>query len=216
MQVWHNYSFDRHVMERLGVGMAGFDGDTMHMARLWDSSRGSGRGGYSLEALSSEQRLADGGLPRACTAAQRCMRSVLMCKPVVTILRLQSPAFSVLRRLASSRRLCRALLPLPSWRPHEYNPCPTQPLPAGDRSLMDDGSGGEQDIRGKVSMKTLFGRRNLKKDGTEGKVGRALGHAACAVNRGMPPQQTASAVKRSMHDSAAVGVKHGLHGPSSS
>lgn len=91
-KVWHNYSFDRHVMERLGLRMAGFDGDTMHMARLWDSSRGSGRGGYSLEALSS------------------------------------------------------------------------------DRSLMDDGSGGEQDIRGKVSMKTLFGRRNLKKDGTEGKL----------------------------------------------
>ncbi|KAL4452308.1 hypothetical protein ABPG75_007970 [Micractinium tetrahymenae] len=91
-KVWHNYSFDRHVMERLGLRMAGFDGDTMHMARLWDSSRGSGRGGYSLEALSS------------------------------------------------------------------------------DKALMDDGSGAEQDIRGKVSMKTLFGRRNLKKDGTEGKL----------------------------------------------
>ncbi len=52
-QVWHNYSFDRHVMERTGVRMAGFAGDTMHMARLWDSSR-MGRGGYSLEALSSE------------------------------------------------------------------------------------------------------------------------------------------------------------------
>ena len=50
-KVWHNYSFDRHVMERLGIHMAGFDGDTMHMARLWDSSR-TGRGGYSLEALS--------------------------------------------------------------------------------------------------------------------------------------------------------------------
>lgn len=30
------------------------------------------------------------------------------------------------------------------------------------------GAGG--DIRGKVSMKKLFGRRNIKKDGTEGKV----------------------------------------------
>ena len=53
-QVWHNYSFDRHVMERLGLRMGGFSGDTMHMARLWDSSR-QGRGGYSLEALSSER-----------------------------------------------------------------------------------------------------------------------------------------------------------------
>lgn len=50
-QVWHNYSFDRHVMERLGLRMRGFGGDTMHMARLWDSSR-QGRGGYGLEALS--------------------------------------------------------------------------------------------------------------------------------------------------------------------
>jgi DNA polymerase-1 len=52
-KVWHNYSFDRHVMERMGIGMEGFDGDTMHMARLWDSSR-IGKGGYSLEALSCE------------------------------------------------------------------------------------------------------------------------------------------------------------------
>jgi hypothetical protein len=34
--------------------------------------------------------------------------------------------------------------------------------------------GSGQDIRGKVSMKKLFGRRNIKKDGTEGKVGRRL------------------------------------------
>lgn len=52
-KVWHNYSFDRHVMERLGINMSGFDGDTMHMARLWNSSR-TGKGGYSLEALSCE------------------------------------------------------------------------------------------------------------------------------------------------------------------
>ena len=32
------------------------------------------------------------------------------------------------------------------------------------------GNGGEQDARGKISMKELFGRRNIKKDGTEGKV----------------------------------------------
>ena len=43
-KVWHNYSFDRHVMERMGITCQGFFGDTMHMARLWDSSR-TGRGG---------------------------------------------------------------------------------------------------------------------------------------------------------------------------
>lgn len=42
-------------------------------------------------------------------------------------------------------------------------PAPTRP---GDKKLM--GSGG--DIRGKVSMKDLFGRPNIKKDGTKGKV----------------------------------------------
>lgn len=54
-KVWHNYSFDRHVLANVWVGRkpiqaGGFRADTMHMARLWDSSR---RGkGYSLEALS--------------------------------------------------------------------------------------------------------------------------------------------------------------------
>lgn len=38
------------------------------------------------------------------------------------------------------------------------------------------GAGG--DIRGKVSMKKLFGRRNIKKDGTEGKVRPAAGQQA--------------------------------------
>lgn len=51
-KVWHNYSFDRHVLERLGYSMAGFAADTMHMARLWDSSRVGAKGGYSLETLS--------------------------------------------------------------------------------------------------------------------------------------------------------------------
>jgi len=49
-KVWHNYSFDRHVLKRMGVWPGGFAGDTMHMARLWDSSR-KGKG-YSLEDLS--------------------------------------------------------------------------------------------------------------------------------------------------------------------
>ena len=35
------------------INCLGFGGDTMHMARLWDSSRTT-RGGYSLEALTSE------------------------------------------------------------------------------------------------------------------------------------------------------------------
>jgi DNA polymerase-1 len=52
-KVWHNYSFDRHVMYNHGINVKGFGGDTMHMARLYDSSR-EPPAGYSLESLSHE------------------------------------------------------------------------------------------------------------------------------------------------------------------
>ncbi len=54
--VWHNYGFDRHVMWNEGIDVRGFGGDTMHMARLQDTSRtkyGAGQG-YSLEALTAD------------------------------------------------------------------------------------------------------------------------------------------------------------------
>ena len=47
-KVWHNYSFDRAVLYNHDIDTKGFGGDTMHMARLWDSSRKR----YSLAALS--------------------------------------------------------------------------------------------------------------------------------------------------------------------
>jgi len=50
-KVWHNYGFDRHVLFNEGINAKGLGGDTMHMARLWDSGRDKGRGGYGLEAL---------------------------------------------------------------------------------------------------------------------------------------------------------------------
>ena len=54
-KVWHNYGFDRHVLWNEGADVRGFGGDTMHMARLQDTSRGrSGAGGYSLEALTDD------------------------------------------------------------------------------------------------------------------------------------------------------------------
>ena len=49
-KVFHHYSFDYHVLLNAGVRVRGFAGDTMHMARLWDTSRAS----YSLESLSGE------------------------------------------------------------------------------------------------------------------------------------------------------------------
>jgi DNA polymerase-1 len=56
-KVWHNYGFDRHVMYNEGIDCRGFAGDTMHMARLADSSRDKATGGgagYSLEALTHD------------------------------------------------------------------------------------------------------------------------------------------------------------------
>lgn len=57
-KVWHNYGFDRHVMNNMKIDCNGFVGDTMHMARLWDTSRdkaaGGGGEGYSLETLSGQ------------------------------------------------------------------------------------------------------------------------------------------------------------------
>uniref|UniRef100_A0A7S0H1P1 DNA-directed DNA polymerase family A palm domain-containing protein n=1 Tax=Amorphochlora amoebiformis TaxID=1561963 RepID=A0A7S0H1P1_9EUKA len=47
-KVWHNYSFDRHVLWNHGIDVQGFGGDTMHMARLWHSAI---KEGYSLESL---------------------------------------------------------------------------------------------------------------------------------------------------------------------
>ena len=38
-KIWHNYSFDRHVLGNLGINCQGFGGDTMHMARLWDTGK---------------------------------------------------------------------------------------------------------------------------------------------------------------------------------
>jgi len=55
-KVWHNYSFDRHILSNENIRCQGFYADTMHMARLWDSSRIT-KGGYSLESLSGDTKL---------------------------------------------------------------------------------------------------------------------------------------------------------------
>ncbi|CAG7876911.1 DNA polymerase I B, chloroplastic/mitochondrial isoform X2 [Brassica rapa] len=91
-KVWHNYSFDNHIIRNYGIKLSGFHGDTMRMARLWDSSRQTS-GGYSLEALTSDPRVLGGTDTKE-----------------------------------------------------------------------------EAELFGKTSMKTIFGKGKLKKDGTEGKV----------------------------------------------
>ncbi|KAK7300105.1 hypothetical protein RJT34_10939 [Clitoria ternatea] len=91
-KVWHNYSFDCHVIENYGFKVSGFHADTMHMARLWDSSRRLD-GGYSLEGLTGDRRVMS-------------------------------------------------------------------------RAQLND----EKDLIGKLSMKTIFSKKKVKKDGSEGKT----------------------------------------------
>jgi 3'-5' exonuclease len=52
-KIWHNYGFDRHVMWNEGIDCQGLHGDTMHMARLQNTSlvKQAGGNGYALEAL---------------------------------------------------------------------------------------------------------------------------------------------------------------------
>eukprot|EP01130_Rhizamoeba_saxonica_P017517 TRINITY_DN8511_c0_g1_i1.p1 TRINITY_DN8511_c0_g1~~TRINITY_DN8511_c0_g1_i1.p1 ORF type:complete len:1104 (+),score=277.35 TRINITY_DN8511_c0_g1_i1:11-3322(+) len=52
-KVWHNYSFDKHVLSNHNISLKGFGGDTIHMARLWDASRRIS-GGYALSSLSKD------------------------------------------------------------------------------------------------------------------------------------------------------------------
>ncbi|MBA0792202.1 hypothetical protein Gohar_016721 [Gossypium harknessii] len=92
-KVWHNYSFDSHVINNYGLEVSGFHADTMHMARLWDSSRRT-LGGYSLEALTGDRNV---------------MQRSTWCKE-------------------------------------------------------------EKELIGKTSMKTIFGKKKVKKDGSEGKM----------------------------------------------
>ena len=47
--VWHHYGVQRHLMSNTGVRPRSLGGDTLHMARLWDPTRGDE--GYALEDL---------------------------------------------------------------------------------------------------------------------------------------------------------------------
>lgn len=52
-KAFHNVSFDRHVLYNHGIDVLGLSADTMHMARMWTTSR-SKAGGYGLESLSAD------------------------------------------------------------------------------------------------------------------------------------------------------------------
>ncbi|CAL4893473.1 unnamed protein product [Urochloa decumbens] len=56
-KVWHNYSSDSHAIKKYGIKVAGFHADTMHLARLWDSSIKND--GELLEELTNDPRIMD-------------------------------------------------------------------------------------------------------------------------------------------------------------
>jgi DNA polymerase-1 len=50
LKVWHNYGFDRHIFHNHGIDVKGFGGDTLHMARMFDTSKLPNE--FSLQKLS--------------------------------------------------------------------------------------------------------------------------------------------------------------------
>mmetsp|Transcript_3581 Transcript_3581/g.12854 ORF Transcript_3581/g.12854 Transcript_3581/m.12854 type:complete len:1238 (+) Transcript_3581:138-3851(+) len=57
LKVWHNYGFDRHVLANHGIHLQGFGGDTLHMARLLDSSKLGSGSGYALDQLTRDEKI---------------------------------------------------------------------------------------------------------------------------------------------------------------
>ncbi|KAF8713035.1 hypothetical protein HU200_028826 [Digitaria exilis] len=79
-KVWHNYSFDSHIIENHGIKVAGFHADTMHLARLWDSSRTNG--GYSLERLTNDRSVMDAVPENLTNAGKTSMKTIFSRKKV--------------------------------------------------------------------------------------------------------------------------------------
>ena len=176
-KVWHNYSFDRHVLHNHGIDCRGFAADTMHMARLWDSSR-QGKG-YSLESLT-------GCVPCPphcsqhviCAPPQACHCDIQFSEPLPPgekahlslSLNCRLLCGTVVLSLPKSGELCdRAVCSstlfdgsvkcvVTEWGFRDV---------CSDKKLMADYAA---DLRSKTGMKSLFGRKNIKKDNTEGKV----------------------------------------------
>ncbi|GIM08897.1 hypothetical protein Vretimale_12841 [Volvox reticuliferus] len=69
-KVWHNYGFDRHVLENMGIRCRGFGGDTLHMARLADASR-SGKRTYGLDNLTADKDIMRHFVPNKAEKAPR-------------------------------------------------------------------------------------------------------------------------------------------------
>ena len=94
MQVWHNYSFDKHILQRHGLGispellakhgrspeqvtlrLSGFAADTMHMARLHDAVRKAPKS-YSLASLTSDKTIMSSLEPNVVARSKVSMKDI--------------------------------------------------------------------------------------------------------------------------------------------
>ena len=150
-KIWHNYSFDRHVLGNHGIDAKGFGGDTMHMARLLDSARGRVKGkGYSLESLSND----------------RAIMGPLWEKAQDNLHAESSSASSALDESSAGSKKA----PSPSPKKKGGSSSPADAAAVAAAAAASTPSGDDSVTRSKTSMKALFGARKLKKDGTPGKV----------------------------------------------
>eukprot|EP00930_Biecheleria_cincta_P030512 TRINITY_DN2112_c0_g1_i9.p1 TRINITY_DN2112_c0_g1~~TRINITY_DN2112_c0_g1_i9.p1 ORF type:complete len:1129 (+),score=174.43 TRINITY_DN2112_c0_g1_i9:103-3489(+) len=67
-KIFHNYSFDRHVLARHNILVQGLHADTLHLARLYDTSLASWEGRGQAQA-STDEKAASGALQQAFSQA---------------------------------------------------------------------------------------------------------------------------------------------------
>ena len=107
VQVWHNFSFDRHVLNNHNVECGGLAGDTIHMARMYDASRLQGGGpGYGLEALSSDPKVMRRKDSEAAGVAKKTGMKEIFEQPVI---KKDGTEVRDINRASDSPILCRAL-----------------------------------------------------------------------------------------------------------
>jgi len=85
-KVFHNYSFDAHMLKRTGVKVHGFHADTLHLARLYDTSLSAWEGNLAKQRIKERVKSSRVETPRQSTpsAAQRVIGVSLGGKPLAS------------------------------------------------------------------------------------------------------------------------------------
>eukprot|EP00798_Chlamydomonas_sp_ICE-L_P008790 gene8790-33659_t len=162
-KVWHNYSFDTHVVGNLGINCNGFAGDTMHMARLLDASR-KGKKNYGLASLSSDLSVMSAIMPRK--RHQKAGQRRGTAKQTTSVP--QSAASD-----ASESSKFNFSVEGQGKKAGQRRGTAKQTAAVPQSAASDASESSEfnisVEVKGKVSMKELFGKGELKIDGTPGK-----------------------------------------------